>query len=238
MGYNTQLEGRVEISPPLNAAEVSYLQKFNQARHCMRGTGPYDVSEVSSLERHNHRDWSNRTYPDKPDFYCPWVPTEDGTALVWDGGEKSYGMTDWMEYLIYHFLRPDAIASRPMLLPAWKRPFEFDLFTWNHSLTGGFHAQGDEMGDVWTLLVRDNVVSRVTGHKPLPPSGIDWTKPEDVVAAREAALAPAREAMDSLRYDYPEVDPQHMLDVILSVLVGAGYTVTAPDGKTQVDAPF
>lgn len=70
----------------------------------------------------------------------------------------------------------------------------------------------------------------------MTPEG--WREAEARAAARELVLAPARRAMDGLRCDYPEMDPQQMLDVVLSTLIAAGYTVVAPDGETQVEKPF
>jgi uncharacterized protein (TIGR02996 family) len=43
---------------------------------------------------------------DQPGLWCQWRPSEDGTAIVWDGGEKFYDYVEWLEYLILHFLNP------------------------------------------------------------------------------------------------------------------------------------
>jgi hypothetical protein len=34
------------------------------------------------------------------------VPNEDGSALVWDEGEKFYDYTEWIVYLINQYLAP------------------------------------------------------------------------------------------------------------------------------------
>src|ERR1044072_21081 len=237
MGYHTEFEGYVAVSPPLNAAEVAYLTRFNGSRRWDRLTGPYDTNDAGYyISGNNYR--RATPPPDQPGLWCPWTPTPDGTALAWDGCEKPYAAVEWMNLLIHHFLREEAVASQP-LPDGWVRPCEFDQFTFNHSLTGGFHAQGAAKNDAWTLLVRDNVVTHVNGHvPPLPvPGGPTWREAEARTAAREQMLAPARQPMDGLRYDYPEMDPQQMLDVVLSALISAGYAVTAPDGETRVEPP-
>lgn len=42
----------------------------------------------------------------QPDLWCQWTPTEDGRAIVWDGGEKFDRPYEWIEYLLRHFLVP------------------------------------------------------------------------------------------------------------------------------------
>ena len=43
MGYITEFEGSVGISPPLNAHEIAYLRKFAASRRMDRARGPYFV---------------------------------------------------------------------------------------------------------------------------------------------------------------------------------------------------
>jgi hypothetical protein len=43
MGYTTEFDGRVGISPPLNAHEIAYLRKFAASRRMDRARGPYFV---------------------------------------------------------------------------------------------------------------------------------------------------------------------------------------------------
>lgn len=253
MGHHTDFEGYVGVSPPLNAAEVAYLTAFNDSRRWDRVTGPYATDDPGYYARGNN-DRRHKPAPDQPGLWCPWKPTPDGTALVWDGCENPYAAVEWMRYIINHFLRPEAIVQQYTTstadIPALDVPYgwvmapEFARFTFDHACVGGFHAQGVQAKDAWTLLVRDNKVTHATAHKPLlpdtgkaTPAAATWTEIEARAAAREQVLAPARQAMDVLRYDYPEMDPQQMLDVVLSALISAGYTVTAPDGKTQVESP-
>ncbi len=39
-------------------------------------------------------------------YYCQWMPTEDGTGIEWDGVEKFRHYSEWLDYLISHFLKP------------------------------------------------------------------------------------------------------------------------------------
>lgn len=71
----------------------------------------------------------------QPGLWCQWVPSEDGTAIVWDGVEKFYHYDRWLAYLIEHFLAP-----------------------WGFLLNGSVIWQGENDGDQGTLRVYDNKV--------------------------------------------------------------------------------
>jgi hypothetical protein len=43
MGYTTEFDGSMSISPPLNAHEIAYLRKFASSRRMDRARGPYFV---------------------------------------------------------------------------------------------------------------------------------------------------------------------------------------------------
>lgn len=179
MGYHTNYEGRVEISPPLNAAEVAYLRRFNESRRWDRTTGPYDTDDTYAYTRGN-AGLGNRPPSGQPELWCPWRPTDDGTALEWDGCEKPYEGEAWMRYLVNHFLRPGAAVQHLLAggdaPDGWVVPEEFARFTFNHTLNGGFHAEGEERNDVWTLIVASNDVMRAEGHVPLPdPNAATYT---------------------------------------------------------------
>ena len=85
----------------------------------------------------------------QPSLWCHWIPTEDGTAIVYDGGDKFYSYTDWLEYLIEHFLK-----------------------LWGYVLNGSVKGESDELS-AWSeeaqaelpcierseIAVKDNVVT-------------------------------------------------------------------------------
>lgn len=71
----------------------------------------------------------------QPGLWCQWVPNEDGSALVWDEGEKFYSYEDWLRYYIEHFLGP-----------------------WGYLLHGEMTWQGEEDEDCGRLIVTENEV--------------------------------------------------------------------------------
>lgn len=71
----------------------------------------------------------------QPGLWCQWVPNDEGTAIVWDEGEKFYSYVEWIEYLIAHFLAP-----------------------WGYKLNGEVRWVGEDSSDRGIILVADNVV--------------------------------------------------------------------------------
>ncbi len=154
MGYTTDFDGRIEVSPPLNTAEIKYLAKFARTRRMERKSGPYFVDGSGDYGQGRDADIIEFNRPDasQPGLWCKWVPTEDGSALEWDGREKFYNSEEWMTYIIGHFLKSGAhaySASDP----------QFNEFTFNHVCEGTIYAQGEDPDDIWRLVVKDNVVS-------------------------------------------------------------------------------
>jgi hypothetical protein len=71
---------------------------------------------------------------DLPGYYCQWVPTQDRTGIEWDEEEKFYDSVEWMKYLID------------------------TLYGDTHTFNGVIEAQGEDPGDIWRLVVTNNVV--------------------------------------------------------------------------------
>jgi hypothetical protein len=90
-----------------------------------------------------------------------WEPTEDGTAIKWNGLEKFYDSTEWMTYLIDTFLKPGALLASELASPVPGRhyPPELRHFSFDHELNGVIDAQGDCGDDRWQLVVTANTVS-------------------------------------------------------------------------------
>lgn len=153
MGYTTEFNGQIEIVPPLNAEEIAYLNKFNQSRRMLRTEGPYYAEPGTTHgQYYNNPSVLDHNCPPQgqPGLWCQWVPTNDGTAIEWDGGEKFYDSAKWMKYLIEHFIGSDPKAkdALPFLQP--------------HILNGTIKAQGEDSEDRWDLVVRDNKVYEVS----------------------------------------------------------------------------
>lgn len=96
----------------------------------------------------------------QPGLWCQWVPTDDGSALVWNETEKFYNSADWMVFIIDNFLKPGAFATTPkgQELVALAGDERFAAFTFDHVCSGVIDAQGEENDDTWRLVVIDNVV--------------------------------------------------------------------------------
>lgn len=154
MGYQTYFYGEVEITPPLNPDEIAYLNKFANTRRMDRDRGPYYVGNTGQGGQDREPDIRDYNHPPKgqPGLWCQWIPSEYGTALVWDQNEKFYNATEWMTYLIDNFLKKGASA---------RGVDGFERFTFDHVVNGTINAEGEEQGDIWKIVVKDNVVSEV-----------------------------------------------------------------------------
>lgn len=119
MGYTTTFTGRIDLSRELTAREAQAIRDFAEERH-------------GGDTRHD---------PQFPGFWCQWVPTKDGTGIVWDGGEKFYDAFEWMRIVIDRFIAPAGIVANGEVL-----------------------AQGENPSDVWQLRVTDNKVTRINGR--------------------------------------------------------------------------
>jgi len=151
MGYSTYFTGRIEISPPLNPEEIAFLQKFNETRRMDRDKGPYFVDGSGDYGRRQDPDVRNFNNPPEgqPGLWCQWMPTEDGTAIEWDEGEKFSNSAEWMKYLVDHFLKPGCLAAA-----------ELPFLQANHVCNGTIEAQGEDAGDRWDLIVMNNITYR------------------------------------------------------------------------------
>lgn len=156
MGYTTDFDGEVTIDPPLSAEEVKYINQFAETRRMNRKNGPYYLG-IGDFGQDHESDIIDYNHPPEgqPGLWCQWVVSEDGTTLEWDGGEKFYDATEWMRYLIDHFLGHDPQAARDNI--------HFG-FLQGHTLNGIIYAQGEESGDVWKIVVDGNEVMEIRGR--------------------------------------------------------------------------
>jgi hypothetical protein len=174
MGYTTEFIGEVEVTPPLNASEVEYLQAFSRTRRMHRHSGPYTVQDDLPSDPQRSKwetEWDakcgqrhtadviefNDPPPGQPGLWCQWVPDDDGLFIRWDEAEKFYYAAEWMAYLIDHFLKPGAVASTT-------GDPRFEGFTFDHVVNGTIDAQGEDPEDRWRLVVEDNGVRVVRAH--------------------------------------------------------------------------
>ena len=159
MGYTTTFGGAFIIEPPLNEDEVKYLQAFNATRRMKRTKGQYYVDGTGFKGQDHGGDvLEYNTPPDgQPTLWCQWTVSDDGTRIMWDEGEKAYQMEDWLRYIIDHFLRPGAVTSN---ISVQLNHRQLRQFTYDHVVSGTVTAAGEDPGDLWVLMVEDNVVHR------------------------------------------------------------------------------
>jgi hypothetical protein len=157
MGYTTDFIGHVDIEPVLNQDEIEYLSAFSMSRRFDRPDGPYAVPgnpmAVLSTEHEDVGvDTYNRIAPGQPQLWCQWVPCLDGCCLSFNGHEKFYEPVAWMRYLIEHFLRPGALASKTQLAA-------FEHFTFDHQLVGTVVGCRRDTKELFAINVKANRVT-------------------------------------------------------------------------------
>ena len=166
MGYTTDFAGTFQVSPPLTEEHRLYLGRFADTRRMQRDPtiaatfpdplrvaaglpigpqGAYYVgvpADVTTWEGHwgQDRDASVLAYngaaSGQPGLWCQWVPTRDGTGIMWDGSEKFYDYVQWLQYIVDHFLKP-----------------------WGYSLSGEVVWEGENRNDLGTIVARDNTIT-------------------------------------------------------------------------------
>lgn len=159
MGYHTKFKGSFKLNRPLEPLHHEYLERFAETRRMKRGFGSGHVPGLhndvglpvgfegeffvggTGYRGQNHdigvTDY-NHPPSDQPGLWCQWVPSKDGTAIVWDGGEKFYDYVEWLEYLMGNFLVP-----------------------WGYTLHGTVKWQGEDGNDAGLISV-DGTAIRVT----------------------------------------------------------------------------
>lgn len=158
MGYTTDFDGSIKVSPPLSQEEIDYLNKFSETRRMARKNGDYFVDGGGLMGQDHADDVIDYNTPpaEQPGLWCQWVVSEEGGEIEWDGNEKFYEAAAWMEYIIDHFIGSDPIAKRV-------DPTRFG-FLQGHTCEGDILAFGEDAEDLWKIEVRDNVVAEIKGH--------------------------------------------------------------------------
>jgi hypothetical protein len=151
MGYSTEFEGEIRITPPLNATEVAYINALGNTRRMSREKGQYFVGGSGSLGQGTDPDIIDYNRPDnmQPSLWCNWKASEDGTTLQWNGSEKSYEMEKWLDYLLHHIIKPNALAKNS--------EYDFSFLT-GHELNGIIDAKGEDSGDEWKIMAANGKI--------------------------------------------------------------------------------
>ena len=171
MGYRTDFIGHLEVHPRLNEAEYSYLTAFAESRRHRGRGGPYVVPDnprASYDDDHAGVDIDDYNTPPEgqPQLWCPWEPSCAGECLTIpdDGENKHYRPTEWLQYLVDHFLKPGALASRD-------KSGLFTDFTFDHTLEGVVAACRQDSGRLW--IIRP-VGDEITEELLWPGKGDYW----------------------------------------------------------------
>lgn len=168
MGCTTDFIGHIDIEPSLNDDEIAYLTAFSESRRCSRDGGPYVVPGNPAAERDEGipTAQANTGADGQPGYWCDWVPCWDGCCLAYNGNEKFYSSVAWLKYLIEHFLKPGARASRSGLA-------FFEGFTFDHVLEGMVVGCRRDNKELFAINVKNN---RVTEKilRPADPRYLDF----------------------------------------------------------------
>jgi len=184
MAYRTDFIGHVQVRPGLNQAERAYLERFTGSRRWRRPEGPYAVpADPCEVEPVATRAW-HLPAEGQPTLWCDWVPGWDGSSLTWEGEERFAGVGTWLGYLVDHFLRPGAAASRG-------GDGRFADFSFDHVLDGMVVGCRRDNKQLFAVSVHENRVReeilrpgdrRLRGMPPLPY--------EDLVDVRRPSRPP------------------------------------------------
>ena len=114
MGYTTNFDGKLKLNKQLSLNDYRWLANFNEERH----------EGVEAAEKK------------MPGIWCQWTASEDGWFIQWDGGEKFYDYTEWLQWLIVNFFQPNG-----------------------YILNGKIKWAGEDNEDMGVIVVKDNLVS-------------------------------------------------------------------------------
>lgn len=165
MGYNTKFNGGFEITPSLEYKHKNYLNFFRYTRRMKRDAAIAEtLPDQSRLDVDlpigqdgcfyvgSHLDGTYGQTNDKsvvdynnsgnmPSLWCQWTPSEDGSRLEWDGGEKFYNYTGWLQFLITNFFEP-----------------------WGYKLNGTVDWHGEDSDDFGKIIIENNNMTIKNGR--------------------------------------------------------------------------
>jgi hypothetical protein len=144
MGYTTDFEGKMTITPALEPQQVVFLNKLADTRRMARNVdesiygvqGEFYIGKGFAGQDNelNIADY-NQPPRTQPSLWLRWEISEDGTTLEWGGSEKFYAYTEWIEYLITKVFMP-----------------------LDRQLDGTILYSGEETGDAGKIIVTSNKI--------------------------------------------------------------------------------
>lgn len=145
MGYTTEFRGSFELNKKLDATTHTFLNKLNETRRMSRNLGPEFGTEGEFFvdgRGHAGQDHEasiidyNSPPSTQPGLWCQWRPTESGTAIEWDGGDKFYNYIPWIQYIISNVLEPKG-----------------------YILNGEVAWRGEDWSDTGNIIIRNNILT-------------------------------------------------------------------------------
>lgn len=231
MGYTTEFSGRIEINPsPLSEEMVDYLTKFSETRRMKRNIqgygvdGEFYIDGAGPFGQNKDNTVVDSNYPPstQPGLWCQWIPTEDGTAIVWDGGEKFYAYVEWLKYIAENFILP-----------------------FGKTLDGEIIWQGEDIHDRGRIIVDKDII------KVVPEKGSEesiYLKPRDFFEKeykkpKESNLKKILEELDIpehmhsgvIQYVEHGVEPGGFLKAVLSNNLVDSFSKADGLNKNKID---
>ncbi|MGL5930342.1 MAG: hypothetical protein ACRCY8_15535 [Dermatophilaceae bacterium] len=157
MGYDTEYLGHLEVTPPLNRAEVEWLSGFADWGALPDGDLfmlPMNPRAALAVAFRNAGDGVPGPR-NIPYGIRDWRVSDDGTRISWRRAPKSNDAACTLTFLVETYLGVDA-AARSSDHP------DFAAFTFDHRLDGLIVGERDDTEELFLLEVNDSVVTRHT----------------------------------------------------------------------------
>lgn len=115
MGYTTDFQGHLDITPAMPRPLVEYLNLLAGTRRMKRNLPAHfgvdgeffaDGKGFGGQDRDDTVVEYNTPPSTQPSLWLQWNISEDGTKLEWDDGEKFYSYVEWLEYLYKEIILP------------------------------------------------------------------------------------------------------------------------------------
>jgi hypothetical protein len=164
MGFNTDYLGHLTVTPRLNPAEVQWLLGF-AAWGGIRDGDPFSLPMNPRAELDAVFAAGRGAVPSPagiPRGVSDWQVCGDGGRIVWRRSDKSNDAVQTLDFLVSHYLGPDALAQQA------DNP-DFAAFTFDHRLDGVIAGCRHDTDELFLLEV-DN--SRITWTTLVP--GTAW----------------------------------------------------------------
>ena len=165
MGYSTEYLGYLTVTPPLNPAEVEWVNGFADWGALPDGD-PFHLpmnprAALSQAFAAQGGVMAGRSTV--PYGVRDWRASTDGSRIAWRRSEKSNDAVHTLRFLVEHYLGPGALAMTC-------EGDEFAGFTFDHRLDGVLAAARDDTDELFLIRVVASVIETQTLVGPHPSS--------------------------------------------------------------------